>query len=175
MDMGKLVRTSLDISFEELTKDKEEEFQEEFDKLSEVSDDAIGHWLKLAKAKGETRDSDKVLLTLIVELHRKVDELKTLIKEEEIKRVSLNLESKIESIGFEVFKLKEELFAKNLKYYGRIDLPTFPKREIPIFFTAIDSKSAKIELIHERDSKDWDSYVTARERAIIREMRAKNG
>ena len=52
-------------------------------------------------------------------------------------------------------------------------MPTFPKREIPLFFIGVDEKTAKIELIHERDSKDWDSYVTARERVLIREMRAK--
>ena len=168
----RVIRANLDIEFQKVG-EKEEIFKREFDKLSEVDDDSIGHWLKLAKARGETRESDQVLLTLITELHRKVDELTKLMKNEVPKKEKLGVKTNIESIGFENFIIEEAILETGEKYYGRIDLPTFPKREIPLFFTGVDFKTAKIELMHERDSKDWDSYVTARERVLIREMRAK--
>ncbi len=170
MDSIRVVRASIDIEFEKIGQ-REEFFKREFDKLSEIDDDSIGHWLKLAKAKGETRESDQVLLTLVVELHRKVDEMTKLIKNEVPKKELLNTKALIEAVGFEYFIIEKPIFKQNEKYYGRIDMPTFPKREIPLFFIGVDEKTAKIELLHERDLKDWDSYVTARERVIIREMR----
>lgn len=173
MENIRVIRANLDIEFQKV-EDKEELFKKEFDKLSQVDDDSIGHWLKLAKARGETRDSDQVLLTLVIELHRKVDELTKIIKDEVPKRIKLANKTNIESIGFEHFIVEEALFEINESYYARINLPTFPKREIPLFFIGVDNKTAKIKLIHERDSKDWDSYMVARERVLIREMKAKN-
>ena len=50
-------------------------------------------------------------------------------------------------------------------------MPTYPQREIGVFFTAVDGRLAKIERIHDRDEKEWGSYVTARERILIRELK----
>ncbi len=171
MDNIRVIRANLDIEFQKIG-DKEDIFSREFDRLSEVDDDSIGHWLKLAKARGETRESDQVLLTLVIELHRKVDELTKIMRDEIPKKEKLEIKTDIESIGFEHFIIEEPILQIDEKYYGRINLPTFPKREIPLFFIGVDSKTAKIKLIHERDSKDWDSYMAARERVLIREMRA---
>ena len=55
-----------------------------------------------------------------------------------------------------------------------MDLPVFPKRVAPVIFEAVDEKVAKILHMHERDEKDYNAFITARERAIIREMKAKN-
>jgi hypothetical protein len=52
-------------------------------------------------------------------------------------------------------------------------LPTFPKRDVAVFFVAENERVAKITLLHDRDLKEWSSYVTSRERAMIREMRGK--
>ena len=71
----------------------------------------------MAKARGETRDSDKVLLELVVALHRKVDELTAFIKNEKKELLPLRYSANITDIGFEYFKLKEPLLKKNQKYY----------------------------------------------------------
>lgn len=150
---------------------KPEAFEREYQLLSGVDDDAIGQWLKLAKAKGDTQDTDKVLLQLLVELHRKVDTLEMLIKDEVPQREALTQHSDIEAISFEGFTLKGEAFEPDATYYGRITLPVYPQRDVGIFFKATDSRSAQFTKMHERDITDWNGYVTARERIMIREMK----
>ncbi len=172
MQNVRVVNAPLDIEFEESEK-RYDEFKKEYDSLSEYEEDSIGQWLKLAKAKGETRDSDEVLLTLIVELHRKVDTLTSLIKNEEKEYIKLADIQKIEGIGYEHFKFEKEVLQTDREYYGRIAMPVFPKRQIPLFFKAISKDTAHITLMHEKDTKDWSAYVVARERVMIREMKKR--
>ena len=164
------INAPLNLIFEE---NLSEDFKREYDLLSGSDDDSVGEWLRLAKARGETSESDQVLLTLVLELHRKIDSLTAHIKGEEKKLLELANKAEIEGIGYEHFKLSNELFEVDKEYYGRLDMPFFPKREVPVFFRAISKKEAKIEMLHERDEKDWNAYVVARERVMIREMRAK--
>ena len=165
------INAPLEIFFE--IHSDQEEFKREYDSLSSTDDDTIGEWLRLAKARGSTEESDQVLLTLIVELHRKIDKMDTFLRGK--KQTFLTLESKgdIEAINHEHFRLKDEILQKNESYYGRIEMPFFPKREVPIYFKSIGGKEGKITLLHERDRIDWDAYVVARERVMIREMRLK--
>ena len=163
----RLIPAPFFIEFEE---DKEE-FKEEYDKLGAEIDDPVGQYLKLAKAKGETKDSDKVALELLVALHRKIDELTSLIKNETKDLIELKYTAKVTHIGYEYFKIKEKLFKPNQKYYARIDIPFFPQREVPIYFIAVDEQIAEILIMHDRDIKDYNAFVAARERAIIREQK----
>ncbi len=149
----------------------DEVHEREYHSLSEADDDAIGQWLKLAKARGETSESDPIALKLLVELHRKVDNLERLIKNEKPSRVGLSSAGEIESIGFGYFKLETEDLEPETRYYGRITMPTYPQREIGVFFTAVDSSLAKLDKIHDRDEREWGAYVTARERVMIRELK----
>ncbi len=164
----RLIKAYINFEFDEY----KEEFQKEFDTLGAESDDPIGQYIKLAKARGETRDTDPVLLELLIALHRKVDELTAIIKNETKDFLFLKYESEIKSIGFENFSINEPLF-ENKKYYGRMDLPVFPQRKVPVIFEGVDKKTAKILHMHERDIKDYNAFITARERAIIREMKGK--
>lgn len=168
----RLVSAPISIVFNEAQIDKDV-YLREFAQLSESDEDPINQWLKLAKAKGEVSDTDPVLLNLVVELHKKIDALERFLKNEEPQRVSLVNETAIESIGFEHFKLKEPLLQEGVEYYGRVQMPVHPKRDIAIFFTAIDSSLAKITKMHERDEKEWSAYLTSRERVLIREAREK--
>ena len=163
----RLVSAFVKIEFEEL----DDKLKEEFHKLSAETDDPIGQYIKLAKARGETGDTDKVLLELVVALHRKIDELAKLIKEEEKTLLPLKYGVKIEGIGFEYFKLKEPILIPNKKYYGRLEIAFFPQREVPIYFMAVDKQIAEILIMHDRDIKDYNAFVAARERAIIREKK----
>ncbi len=169
--MVRLVKTALEIEFDVF--DNQEEILREFDIFSQIDDDPISSWLKLAKAKGEVNSENEILLKLIVELHKKIDLLSSYIKNEQNPLVSLGKKAYIDAIGFENFHLKDEILEKKIKYYGRISLPVFPKREIPVFFEK-ENDLAKIEKLHQKDRSDWNSYFMARERIMIRQLKEKN-
>ena len=168
----RLVSAPISLVYDEVNLD-EEGYLREFSQLSESDDDPISQWLKLAKGRGETNETDPVLLNLIVELHRKIDALEMFLKDESPKRLPLTNKIKIESIGFEHFKIESANLEVNKEYYGRVEMPVHPKRDVPIFFRAIDESLAEIVKIHERDEKEWGVYLTARERVLIREAKAK--
>ena len=172
MESIRLVPAPLEIDFD-LAGERSEAFEREFQRLSETDDDPIGQWLKIAKARGETKETDPVLLHLLIELHRKVDQLTQIVKNEEPERVDLAFHAEIESIGFEHFRLKEPLLETGRRYYGRIAMPLFPKRDMGVWFDAVDEKLARIVRLHERDEKEWSQYVVARERVMIREMKGR--
>lgn len=169
--MARLIDAPLEIDFSVFNED--EDLLREFNLLSESDDDPVGQWLKLAKSRGDTSDSDQVLLTLLVELHRKADDLSAYVKNESTEYIKLEKSSQIDSIGFENFHTKLNVFEVGRVYYGRILMPIFPKREVPVFFEGIEGNLAQIKRLHDRDRKDWNAYVTARERVMIRQMRAK--
>jgi len=155
--------------------DDSKKYKREYDSLASSDDDSIGEWLRLAKSRGSTEDSDQVLLTLVVELHRKVDEMNAFMRGEQVKLLELPYKADIEYINYEYFKLNNDVFEENTNYYGRIDMPFFPSRDMPVYFKSISKNEAKIILLHERDEKDWNAYVVARERVMIREIKAKKG
>jgi hypothetical protein len=172
MSMPRLVPAPISIQFSEATIDREH-YEREFQKLSESDDDPVSQWLKLAKARGETAESDPVLLNLIVELHRKIDALEMFLKNEIPKRISLIFEAEINAVGFEHFELKDALLEEGKEYYGRVEMPVYPKRDVGVFFKALSSTIAVVTKMHERDEKEWAAYMTARERVLIRELREK--
>ncbi len=170
--MPRLVPAPISLVFSKAITQREL-FDREYQQLSDTDDDPINQWLKLAKARGETSETDPVLLNLIVELHKKIDALERFLKDEEPKRISLTQEAEIESIGFEYFHLSDEVLEVGVEYYGRVAMPVHPKRDVPIFFVAESKTLAKIVRIHERDEKEWSAYLTARERVLIREARER--
>ena len=166
----RLVKAHISLVFSEVDVD-EENYLREYSQLSESDEDPISQWLKLAKGRGETSETDPVLLNLVVELHNKIDALERFLRNEEPNRVSLTHEAHIESIGFEHFKLEEEILEEGAEYYARIEMPVHPKRDVGVFFKALDKSLCEIVKIHERDEKEWGSYMTARERVLIREAK----
>ncbi len=171
MEKIRFVSAPLKIHFGEIG-ENEEEYKREFDKLVDSDEDSVGQWLKLAKARGETGESDQVLLNLVVDLHRKIDDLTAYVKNEKPNYLNLPYEKEVESIGFEHFKLIDGGLKLDTRYYGRILMPVFPKRQFPFFFKAVDKNIAQIVLMHDTDNKDWSTYMSARERIMIREAKA---
>jgi len=106
--MPRLIPAFIEFEFSEF----ENKYKEEFDKLGSESDDPIGQYIKLAKARGETKDTDPVLLELLIALHRKVDELSAYIKNEKKELLKLNIKTGIEKIGFEYFQIKDNYLKK---------------------------------------------------------------
>ena len=169
----RFVPAPISIVFSPILPQDEDAYLREYNKLSQTDDDPISQWLKLARARGETADSDQVLLNLMVELHRKIDNLEKLIKNEHPVRISLREASEIESIGFHHFKLLDNVMEVGTEYYGRVEMPVHPKRDIGLYFTAVEPYVAKITKMHDRDEKEWGAYLTARERILIREIKEK--
>ncbi len=171
MDDIRFVVAPLVVHFEKVG-EKQEIFSKEYNALSEFEEDSVGQWLKIAKARGETGDSDQVLLTLLVELHKKVDMLTNIIKNEEKMLLQLVHKSMISHIGFEHIMIEDNPLEVGEKYYVRVEMPVFPKREIPLFVKALSENVAEISHIHDKDERDWATYMTARERVMIREAKA---
>jgi hypothetical protein len=166
----RLVPAPISLVFSEAANDRES-YDREYHQLSESDDNPINKWLKLAKARGDTAETDPVLLNLVVELHNKLDALERFLKDEQPVRVSLINEADIDAIGFEHFSIKEAMLEEGKEYYGRVEMPVHPKRDVGIFFKAESKTLATIIKMHERDEKEWGSYLTARERVLIREAR----
>ncbi|MDD5051941.1 MAG: hypothetical protein PHO27_04305 [Sulfuricurvum sp.] len=166
----RLVPAVIDIVYEEITGEVDR-FEREFNEIGETDEDSIGQWIKHAKVRGETDESDYMMLNLMAELYRKLEKIEQILAKGGVQRVPLSSNASIESIGLEHLKLSSESFEIGKHYYGRIEMATFPKREIAFFFEALDTSLAKITKIHVRDRQEWGYYMTARERAMIRQMK----
>ena len=167
----RFVSATLNLYYEEIFDSNKKMFQDEYNRLSEYANSDIEEWLKKAQAKGLTEDSDKVLITLLVELHKKIDRLESILKNDEDKNIPLQHSSKIVGINFDYIKTDDLNFLEDKRYYARIEMPTFPKREIPLFLTGVSANIAKIILIGQKNLEDWNSFIMAKERENIRELK----
>lgn len=148
-------------------------FKAEFDRLSENNDDPISAWIRNIRSRGRVVDENEPILQLLIELHRKIDSLSAQINNESKDYLTLESTAVLESIGHNMLIFSDDLLEVGAKYYARLDIAVFPVRKIPLFFNALDSKNAEICLMHGRDEVDFDSYIAARERSIIRENKVK--
>lgn len=155
----------------ELANSKNEEFQREFSSLARSDEDPLGEWIRLAKARGETKDTDSVVLAVLMDLHRKVENLEMLIRGETKERLALPDTAEIVRISYSAFEIKDPRLTLSKRYYARVKMPVFPMRDIPLFFEAVSATVGKIVSIHDHDQKAWDSYTASRERVMIRKQR----
>lgn len=168
----RIISAPLKIDFGKVGVD-ESLFKAEFDRLSENNDDPISAWIRNIRSRGRVVDESEPILQLLIELHRKIDSLSAQINNESKDYLTLESTAVLQSIGHNVLIFGEDLLEVGAKYYARLDIAVFPVRKIPLFFNALDSKNAEICLMHGRDEVDFDSYIAARERSIIRENKAK--
>lgn len=170
MNQVRLIDAALTIVFENVAADAEG-FEREYSRMCESEDDAIGQWLRIAKAKGETSESDPVVIHLLAELYRKMDRLENLLLHNAPQRLTLTQGGEIGRIGFEHFEMREPLLTPGGHYYGRLELPVHPRRECALYFEALSPVLARISRIHPRDESDWSAYMMARERMMIRHLK----
>lgn len=170
MDAIRFVPAVLHVSYEEGTAE-DASFLQEYYALMQLNDDPLGLWLKSSKIRKASEESDPVLLTLLIELHRKVDTLTHLISSKKPLVLELKKEAVLSDIAHGYFRLSEALLTPQKSYYARIEMPTFPQRSLPLFFEAMDAYVGKIVLMHEDDEQEWSSYMMACERAMIRQMK----
>lgn len=166
----RLIDAVLSVAFEKVSANPQG-FEREYTRLNESEDDAIGQWLRGAKAKGETSESDPAVIHLLVELYRKMDRLENLLLNNAPERVKLSCGGEIGRIGFEHFELTEPLLIPGEEYYGRLELPVHPRRETALYFEAVSPVLARISRIHPRDENEWGAYMMARERVMIRHLK----
>ncbi len=166
----RLVLAPLSIVYGEASNDVKG-YEREYHQLRELDDNPVNSLVKHAKSRADATEMELILINLIVDLHNKIDALEMFLKNEKPKRVFVPYASEIDSIGYEYFNISEESLSVGVEYYGRIVMPIYPKREIGIFFQAQTPTLALITRIHERDEKEWSSYIRARERVLIREAK----
>lgn len=170
----RIISAPLKIDFGKVQNETNEAlFKAEFDRLSENNDDPISAWIRNIRSRGRVIDENEPILQLLIELHRKIDSLSAQINNESKSYLALESNAILDSIGHNILIFSDDLLEVDVKYYARLDIAVFPTRKIPLFFNAIDSKTAEICLMHSRDEVDFDGYIAARERSIIRENKAK--
>ncbi len=167
----RFVPASLDIEYEEVNSKNQGIFKDEYKTLQEYGNDDINEWVKKLKAKGQLDDTDRVLLTLLVELHKKIDNLENLLKNEKSNLVKLQQSSKTTAINFDYIQTDSFDFLSDTLYYARIALPVFPKREIAVYLYGIENNIAKIHLISQKNQDDWNSLIMSKEREYIRKIK----
>lgn len=170
MSEVRLIEAPLEIAFD-LDSLNPGEFGREYIQLSEVENDAIAQWLRNAKGKGEMSEGDGVVVQLLVELYRKIDRLEQALLHTAPKRVPLSCNGKIGRIGYEHFELIEPQLISGEYYYGRLEMPVHPMREVGFYFEAQSPTLAKMVRMHQKDLNEWGIYMMARERAIIRHLK----
>lgn len=170
MSIGRLVDTSLELVFD-VSDTNLNEYEKEFNMIAKDDADAIGQWLRSAKAKGDTGDSDPVMLSLMAELYRKMDRLESLIVGNQNTRKPLGFKSEVSRIGVDCFELSQPLLEVSQNYYGRMVLPMLPQHETLFFFEALTPVLAKVTRIHTKNENEWGVYVAALDRALIRHLK----
>jgi len=170
MEDIRFVPAFLKVAYESSSLDNTTLIQEYY-ALLQLNDDPLGLWLKSPKIRKESEESDQVLLTLLIELHRKVDKLTHYVTSDQPLYLPLAQQGNLKAIGHGYLEFDSNVLIPNESYYARIDMPTFPKRQMPIFFEAISESIGKIVMMHEDDEKDWSAYMVACERVMIRQMK----
>jgi hypothetical protein len=170
MSEVRLIEAPLEIEFEAEALNSVE-FEREYILLSEGENDAIGQWVRNAKGVGDATAGEMVIIQLLSELYRKVDQLERSVLNTMPERVELLQKVQISRIGYEYFELNKPEMKAGERYYGRLELPIHPVREIGFYFEAESETLAKIVRIHQKDESEWAAYMMSRERAEIRRLK----
>lgn len=170
MSNVRLVTAMIDLVYEEVSGDVER-FEREFNEISEAEENSIAQGIKHIKTRGESDETNLLIINVLAELYRKMDKIEYLLVHGNSNRLALSSAASIEGIGLEHFKLSSDVLEIGKHYYGRLEIATFPRREIAFYFEAIEPSLAKIENIHVRDQEAWGYYMVACERIMIRQMK----
>lgn len=159
----RLTKGYLQVEFEE---NVGERFEVEFNQIHS----AIDEWVSVEKAK-TSGESDPLLVKLLVGIYKKLDELGELIKSEKNPREGLKFKQTTNLIGFEGFGFEKEYLQEGQIYFAKLFVPSFVRSQIPVFFKAVDSKTAQIIKITPSDEKEWSQFVARNEIIEIRKAK----
>lgn len=159
----KFVRVSANICYEELS-NRKDEFDREFESFSGVDSNPIDEFILKTKAK-EGYDTDPLLLALLADLHKKIDDLTRYVKNEQKTLLELSQSCALDFAWYDVIRLEGLKVGET--YYARMKAPLFRPRDIPFFFEAIDEETGKIISMWPADKADFDGYLASKEREEI--------
>lgn len=169
-DLGletRIARCVLDVEAQEV-EEIEGKYLQEYIRLNQIEESGIEKWLKLSK--GRDYDGDEVVLELLVEVYKKLERLEQKLSIQKSPLLPLSQKLQTHSIGHGVLCFEEDLEVGKT-YYARFDLPVFPSKIVPLFFTMLTPKIAKITKIGTMHNKSYDGYVVECERMEIRSKR----
>ncbi len=160
----KFVRITANICFEEVD-GRQEEFEREFESFSGTDSNPVDDFIQKLKAREGKNLPDAITLTLLVELHKKIDDLTKIVKNETKELARLANEQALDFAWFDTIKVTG--LKSGSIYYARVYLPLFRPRPVPFFCEAIDEDSAKIIKIWPDDKADFDGYLASKDREEI--------
>ncbi len=161
----KFVRITANISFEEVSPARKDEFYREFESFSGTDSNPVDDFIQKLKAKEGKNAPDDMTILLLAELHKKIDDLTKLIKGDIKSLVPLANEMIIDFAWFDMVKLRG--LKPGSQYYARINMPLFRTREIPFFFEAIDEEHGRITTMWPNDKADFDGYLASKDREEV--------
>lgn len=163
----RIARCVLDVEVQEL-EEIEGKYLQEYIRLNQIEESGIEKWLKLSK--GRDYEGDEIMLELLVEVYKKLERLEQKLSIQQSPLIPLPIRVQTHSIGHGALCFEEDL-QEGKTYYARFDLPIFPSKTIPLFFTMLTSKVAKIIKIGTMHNQSYDGYVVECERMEIRSRR----
>lgn len=165
MNEFRVVYALLDVEFSKA----DESFESEFC----ASHNGLDEFMSLLVAKEKGDNTDLLTIKLLTEVLRKLENIEDLLTAKSPQRLLEN-EKKASKIGYEGFIFDEECLEVGIEYFARVKIKGFVHKEIRLFFTALDSKTAKITRISKIDEKEWASNVARYEMSAIRASKKRD-
>lgn len=129
-------------------------------------------------------DASPILLELFSGLYRKLSHIEARIVGIEARLDGKNIEEKVgaftmersysEALGHSIIILDKnhsDLIADS-DYYGKLELLSFPEREVGVFLKALSKRALSITRIDPSDLQDLDTFIASRELELIRIKKA---
>lgn len=164
----RVIPATLLYTFDHVDDHNRSHYNRDFDNLAQANTDPVKEWIALQEAKGLAQDSDKIVLQLLSEMYKKLDRIETMLSgEKPICGHTLPHSGTLQGLGYEALAFENGMLVEGRLYYAKVDMPTFPKRSIPLFFESLDNTTGHIVAMHESDRIQWDSYIISRERTML--------
>lgn len=161
----RLIDAELSVEFEE----SKDEFEVEFSS----SHNGLDEWMSVLRAKEEGDNTDPLTLKILTEVLRKLDHIEKMLSGDAGAK-SLANKKMASKLGYEGFAFDEECLESGKNYFARVQIHGFVHKQIKLYFTAIDGKTARISRISKFDEKEWASNVARYEMGAIRAMKKKD-
>jgi len=165
----KFVRVAANIAFEEVG-ERANEFEREFELFSSTDTNPVDDYIQKLKAKEGKNAPDDMLIFLVAELHKKVDELTKIVKGSTTVYIPLAFEGQVDFAWYDTLKI--DGLRGGAEYYARIELPLFRTRQIPLFFCAGEDGICKITKMWPTDKADFEGYLASKDREEVARERA---
>ncbi len=162
------VETKIAFDFEQIG-DNNESFLDEFYLLQQR--DSITRHIKNPKLLSEATEGEMIIIELLGEIFNRLDKLESIMTQAPSDLIELSGNTQIVAITHEYFELADARLKEGTSYYGRFEMPIYPRKTIGLFFVAESDKIAKINRIHSDDEASFSSFVMSLVRAKIRRIK----